>query len=169
MSGTRIRIAHAPSMNFVRATITSTMNVATAPGAVDQQPDPPAGLAEPQVPLGHPGLRQRERGEHADRVERDQPGDVRIERDHQGDRRAGQREDPVGEHEPVPARRELPRQEVVARVEVRQPGEVRVRGVRGEDEDQHRRDLQKRERGVPERARAVDRLADVGDDRRSAR
>ena len=139
------------------------------PGAVDQQAHAPALLAQPEVSLGHPGLRQRERREDADRVERDQLGDVGVERDHEGDRRRRQRDDPVGEHQAVPARRELPRQEVVARVEVGQAREVGVGGVGRQHEDQHRGDLQERERRVADRPRSVDRPADVRDDGRRAR
>ena len=50
-------------------------------------------------------------------------------------------------------------------MEAREPGEVRERGVGREDEDHHRRSLQHEVRGVPERARTVDGLADLGEDR----
>ena len=43
---------------------------------VDEEPALPVGFLARDVMLGHPGLRQRERREHADRVERDQLVDL---------------------------------------------------------------------------------------------
>ena len=124
-TGTNTITAQAPCANFVIAITTVTTAVVTAPSTVDREAVPPAGLAEPEVTLGHPGLRQRERGEHADRVERDQRVDVGLEQittsTVDGDRET---DDPVREDQAVPALGQLARHEVVVRVEVRQPREV---------------------------------------------
>ena len=61
----------------------------TAP--VDGQTEPPPFFLDAKVPLRHACLRQRERREDADGVERDQVRDVRLEHDRRGLRRAGQR------------------------------------------------------------------------------
>ena len=103
--------------------------------------------------LRHPGLRQREGREHAEGVQRDHRGDARAEHDDDDARGGGQRDDAVREHEPVPALGELPGHEGVARVEARQAREVGERGVRGEDQDQRRADLQDQEERAPDRRR----------------
>ena len=86
----------------------------------------------------HPGLRQREAGEHADGIQLDQQAGLPAERDDQHGRRARQHEDAVREDEPVAAVRQLPRHVAVAGDDRRQPGEVRVGGVRGQHEDRER-------------------------------
>ena len=77
-----------------------TMSVVRAPSPLITN-HPPPRLAKPQMALGHAGLRERERGEHAERVERDQLGHAGPEDDHQDGCRYGQGDDPVGEHQPV--------------------------------------------------------------------
>ena len=74
---------HAPSPNFVTAKMIVTIAVATEPDAVDHDAALPVRLAHPQVVLHHARLRQRERGEHADRVERDQRVGLAAEDDDQ--------------------------------------------------------------------------------------
>ena len=79
-------------MNFVAVTTTSTTPVVTAPIRlitidVRQPFMRVAALATLREPVPHhPGLRQRERGEHADHVELDQPVEVGVEGDDHDDR-----------------------------------------------------------------------------------
>ena len=91
-------------------------------GAVDEQAPAPALFLVCGVMLGHAGLRQRERREHADRVERDEPVDLGVGRDQHHDAGDGQEDDAVREHEPVAALGELAGHEVVAGVERREAG-----------------------------------------------
>ena len=70
----------------------------------------------------HPGLRQRERGEHADHVELDQPVQVGVERDDQDARERREDDHAVGEDEPVATVRELPGHVPVAREDRRDRG-----------------------------------------------
>ena len=65
--------------------------------------------------LGHPGLAQRETGEHSNRVQRDEPVHLTTGGCQGADGGPGKEEDAVGEHQPVAAYGELPRHEVVAR------------------------------------------------------
>jgi hypothetical protein len=90
----------------------------------------------------HAELAERERGEHADGVQRDQRVRDPAERDDERGGRRGEKQDPVGEDEPVTAVAELARQISVAGDDRRQAGEVGVGGVRGEDEDRRRGELQ---------------------------
>ena len=77
-----------------------------------------AGLA----PVGdHARLRQREAGEHAHRVQRDQRVEVALKDDEQHDRQPGQQHDAGGERQPVAAELEQARQEAVAGEEEAQP------------------------------------------------
>ncbi len=132
---------------------------------VDREADPPAGLPETEVALGHAGLGERERREHPDRVERDQLGHVGLEQHDQDGGRDGESDDPVREDQAVPADRELSRHEVVRGVEVRQAGEVGERRVGREDQDQRGGGLEREEQPVAERPLAEDRTADLRDDR----
>ena len=132
---------------------------------VHEQPELPSLLPQAEVALGHPGLRQGERREHAKRVERDHRRDARPEDDdHQAGRR-GQRHDAVREDQSVPALRELARHEGVAGVEAGQPREVGERRVGRQDQDQRRADLEHEEEEPPHRAGAVDGLRDARQDR----
>ena len=106
--------------------------------------------------------------EHADRVERDQPVDLRVGDDEHDDRRDREEDDAVREHEPVPALGELARHEVVLGVEAREPREVGEARVRGEHEDEHRAGLQPVEEHVADGAAAVHEPADLADDGRRA-
>jgi hypothetical protein len=108
---------------------------------VDHEASAPVRLFVRDVMLGHPRLRHRERREHADRVQRDEPVDLGARDDHESRSRDGEGDDPVREDEPVASLRELPRHEVVAGVEGGQPREVGKRRVRGQHEDEHRRRL----------------------------
>ena len=80
-------INHAPRVNFVSRDDDVTMPETTAPLALITKPVLPLRLALGEVVLGHAGLRQRERREHADRVERDQPVDLGAGDEQQHDRR----------------------------------------------------------------------------------
>ena len=86
MSGISSRTIQAPSSVLVTATMTRTMPVTSAPkpliSALVFQP----GALRPPPVDHHAGLRQRERDEHADHVERQQRVRVAAERDDQ-DRR----------------------------------------------------------------------------------
>src|SRR4029453_7196191 len=107
-SGIRPTISQAPSPNLVTATTPSTIVVSTAPtplsSACPRQPGarsrrhfrympacesekgtrpPPAGRAPPPPLQVHAGLRERERDEHADHVERDERVGVAAEDDDQ--------------------------------------------------------------------------------------
>ena len=128
---------------------------------VDRETVAPAGFAQAEVAPGHAGLRQGERGEHADRVQRDQLVDVGPEHDHERGRGDRETDDAVGEHQPLPALGERPRHEVIPRVEVRQSREVGERGVRGQDQDQRRRHLEHQEHRGPDRSAAEDRPPDL--------
>jgi len=100
------------------------------------------------------GLRQRERDEDADRVQRDEPVDAALVEREEQRRNDGQHDDPEGEGEPVAALRELPGHEPVDgqdRREARETGEARIRG---ENEDDRGRCLDE----VEEHAFADDRL-----------
>ena len=110
-----------------------------------------------------PGLRQREAGEHADRVERDEPVDLGVGDDQHRDRGDGEEDDAVREDQAVPALGELAGHEVVFGVEAREAGEVGEARVRGEHEDEHRARLQGVEEEITARAAAVDEAADLAD------
>ena len=88
--GTITMMTHAPCVNFVTAMITSTTNGQERAEAVDEQSGPPSLLLVPEVVAGHSRLRQREAGEHADRVERDEPVDLAVGREDHDDARARQ-------------------------------------------------------------------------------
>ena len=84
MIGTSTMTSHAPCVNFVTAMIRSTTSDRNAPMPLIEEPAPPAGLPLAQVVLRHAGLRERERREDADRVERDQPVDLGAGHDRRG-------------------------------------------------------------------------------------
>ena len=127
---------------LVVATMISTMPVTSAPkpliAALVRQP----GVRSVPPVDDHPGLRQRERHEDADHVERNQRVRVAAEDDQQHAPRARCRiDDAVGEREAVALVHELPRQESIARDDRRQPREVRIGRIRRQHQDQHRRGL----------------------------
>ena len=109
--------------------------------------------------LGHARLRQGERGEHADGVERDQLGDVGLEEDDRDGAGDGQGDDAVGEHQAVAALGELLGHERVVGVEAGQAGEVGEAGVGRQHQDEHGGGLGEQEQHVADGAAAVDRLA----------
>ncbi len=168
MIGTATTITHAPSPNLVMPKMMATTNETTPPKPLIDQPLLPAALAKAQVTLGHAGLRQRERREHADRVQRDEALDLGAGDDQQHDRGDRQGDDAVAEHEAVAALGQLAGQEAVGRLERRQPREVGEAGVGGEDEDERRRRLQRVEQHVADHAVAEHEATDLGDDRRRA-
>ena len=90
----------------------------------------------------HAELRQRERGEHADGVERDQRVGEAAERDDQQRGGAGEHEHAVREHQPVAPVGQLAGQIAVAGDDRRQPREVGVGGVRREGQDRRGRELE---------------------------
>ena len=105
------------------STVTSTTPVITAPKPLIacarriRRRSPGIGLGG-QVPApvpDHARLAERERDEHADGVERDQPGDLGLEADHQHDGERGEDDDAVGEGQPVAAGVQLAGQVAVLR------------------------------------------------------
>ena len=94
----------------------------------------------------HPALRQRERYEHPDHVERDQGVRVAAEHDEQRAGQHAQDQDAVRKRQPIALIHELARKKSIARDDRRQPREVCVRSVRGEDQNEHRRRLAPRNR-----------------------
>ena len=114
-----------------------------APDHVDDQPSLPVRFPQREVVTAHPELRQREPGEHAHRVQRDEQRDLGPERDDQDGREAGQQQDAVREHEAVAAVGQLTGQVPVAGDDRRQPGEVGVGRVGREHEDGERGDLER--------------------------
>ena len=111
--------------------------------AVDHDVALPARLLLLLVVTHHARLRERERREHADGVERDQRvGDAAEGDDAAAPAAPARNEDAVREHEPVAAVGELAGQVAVAGDDRRQPREVGVGGVGGEGEDRRGRELQ---------------------------
>ncbi len=109
--------------------------------AVEQPRCSPAGLLFPLPAHHHAELRERERGEDADGVERNQPLRLASEQRQHRQREHAERHDPERVGEAVAAERELARHEAVARHEIRQAREVGVGGVCRQHEDRHRREL----------------------------
>ena len=101
-----------------------------------------------------PGLRQREAGEHADGVERDEPADLGVGGDDQHDGRAR-----PATMMPLENTSRWPRlvswrgMKLSAGGEAGQPGEVGEAGVGGQHQDQHRAGLQGVEEHVADRRR----------------
>ena len=95
----------------------------------------------------HPDLAQRERDEHPDDVQLDQRGHLGVEGDDRHYCNPGQKQDAVGERQPVTAGVQLPRQVTVLREHRAEHGEPVEGGVGRQDEDQrgHRRDQQESE------------------------
>ena len=153
-------ISHAPSANFATAKITVTIAVETAPKPLMTALVPPAWLPFAQPVPHHAGLRQGDRGEDADRVERDEGIDLSAERDEHDDRDDGQDDDAGAERQALAAEGEAAGHEAVAREDRRQPREVGEARVGGQDQDAGRGQLEE----VVDRARAVDGAADLGDD-----
>ena len=169
MTGTSTTITHAPCVNLVTAMTTSTTSDSTAPMPLTNRPLRQPGSFVREVVLGHARLRQGERREHADGVERDEPVDLGAGDDHEHDRRRTARKMmPFENTSRWPALGELAGHEVVAGVEAGQPGEVGEARVGREHEDEHRAGLQRVVEDVAERAAAVHELADLGDDGRRA-
>ena len=116
---------------------------------VDHEPPPPAGFPGPAVVPGHAEAGHGESGEHPDRVERDERVDGGARHQHQRQGQRGQQDDPVGEHQPVPAPGQPAGQEGVVGDEagqVREPGEA---GVAAGEQDGGGRGLQRVERDLP--------------------
>ena len=130
--------------------------------AVDRGAPLPARRPQAAPPQEHPGLRQRERQEHANHVERDQLVRVAVEHPDQTAGRHAERDDAVAERQLVALVHELPRHEAVARDDRRQPRKVGVRRVRRQHQDRHRHHLQ---RVVEQGAAAEHRAADLRHDR----
>ena len=135
ITGTTTIGTHAPMVNLVMATMSSTTKVADAPDAVDDHAPPPARFPLAQVVAHHARLAEREGGEHADGVERDEGVGDAAEGDDEHAGGDGEEEDAVGEHEAVAPVGELAGQVAVPGDDRRQPGEVGVGGVGGQDED----------------------------------
>ena len=104
----------------------------------------------------HAGLRERERGEDSERVQRDHARDARTEDDDHDARGGSERDDPVREHEAMTTLRQLARHERVAGVEAREPREIGERRVGREDQDQCRGDSQRKVKGCCARQKLRD-------------
>ncbi len=147
--------------------MTRTRNVAAAPMRVDDDRPLPAFRRRLALVLllqpvaDHARLRQRERGEHADHVELDQPVEIGVERQDQQARERAQDDDAVREHEAVAAVGELPRHEPVASQDRGEPREVLVGRVRGEHQDGRGEELHE----VEEEPAAEHGMRDLPDDR----
>ena len=89
----------------------------------------------------HPRLRQRERDEDADHVQRDERMRVAAEGDQEDAGEGAQADDSVRKRQTVALVHELPRYVAVARENRCEPREVGVRRVRREHQDEHRRRL----------------------------
>ncbi len=136
----------APWVNFVTSTIDQHEAGHDAAEGVDRpRAAHPArasagsvSVAQQPVPVpDHAGLAERERDEHADDVELDQPGDLRRRtRRSAGRRTAGQQHDAVAEGQPVAAGVQLARQVAVLGEDRAEHREAVERGVRGQDQDQ---------------------------------
>ncbi len=135
ISGMTTTGTQAPMVNFDTTTTTSTMPVATAPTLLMTAPLLPARLPLPAVVPDHAGLRQREAGEHAHGVERDEGGGHAAEGDEQAAGRQRQEQDAVGEHQPVAPVEQLPGEEPVPGDDRAHRRERVVGGVGGQDED----------------------------------
>ena len=110
----------------------------------------------------HARLAQRERDEHADGVERDQPRDLGLEADHEHDRERGEDDDAVGEGQPVAAGVQLAGQVAVLREDRAEHREAVERGVRGQHQDQRRHDDDEEEPGPERREHGLRELGDHG-------
>ena len=87
-------ISHAPSANLaIGEDRASRSPVATAPKPLIAMLRRQPGVAVAPPVADHAGLRQRDRGEHADRVQRDQRLDATAERRQDDDRQDRQRDD----------------------------------------------------------------------------
>ena len=104
--------------------MTVTIPVATAPkpliAMLRRQPAPRSRSQWTTIPR----LRQGDRGEDADGVQRDERLDPPAERGEHDDREDREGDDPGAEREPLAAEREPAGHEPVAREERRQPREV---------------------------------------------
>ena len=78
MIGTSRMTIQAPWVNFVTAMIRSTTSDSNAPMPLIKEPARHPGSRVAEVVLRHARLRERERREHADRVERDEPVDLGV-------------------------------------------------------------------------------------------
>ena len=110
--------------------------------AVDERAGLPPGLLRLPPVDHHARLRQGERDEDANHVERQQRLRVAAEHDDEDRREGREHQDAVREGEPVALVHELARQIAVARHDRGEPREVGVRRVRREDEDERRARLE---------------------------
>ena len=144
MSGTTRTASHAPSANLETTTTTSVIPVADRAERVDPERVPRLRPADAAPVLHHPGLRQREREERADREEGDEPIGDAAEDDEQDAREEREHDDAVREDEPPAAHREGVGEEAVERedaAEAREVGEAGVRGEREHGDDRGDRDV----------------------------
>ena len=102
-------MSQAPSANFAMAKISVTMPVATAPTPLIAMLRRQPGSRPRHQWRTMPGLRQRDRGEYADRVQRDQCLDPAAERREDDDREHRERHDPCAERQSLAAEREATR------------------------------------------------------------
>jgi hypothetical protein len=103
---------------------------------VDEPAAAPARFPDPLVVHGHAEARHREPGEHADRVERDQPVDLGAGSDQEDHRDDREHDDAVGQRQPVAPLGQPAGQERVTRDEAGQEREAAEAGVAAGVEDQ---------------------------------
>ena len=101
----------------------------------------PARLPGPTPSADEARLREREREENPDRVQGDELGDAPVEDREDRGRDERQRDDPEREREPLSPVRELTGHEAIVREHRREPREAGEAGIRGEGEDDRRREL----------------------------
>jgi hypothetical protein len=136
-----ITISQAPSSNLVAVTTTAATPVRTAPKPFSRALPAPAGAAFAAPVPDHADLRDGEADEDADREERHEGVGVAAGEHQQGRRDRGQREHPVPVHLAVGLEGEDVREVVVAGQQLQQDRQPAERRVRGQGEQDHRREL----------------------------
>lgn len=137
--------------------------------AVDHLAVLPARLAQRAVVLHHAGPRDREPGEHTDRVERDEAREIGAGADDEGDAHDGKDDDAVGERQPVAAPGHPAGQERIPGDKAREVGEAVEARVAPGEKDQHRRDDDEVLEGEPDAVRPERPRRHLREDRRRAR
>ena len=135
------------------------------PDAVHHRFEEPSRAALSPPVDDHAGLREREGGEDAQGVQRDQPVDVAPEDDNQHPGEETQQHDPVREDQPVSPVGELARQEAVVRQDRTEAGKIGEAGVCRQQQDRGRRDLHRVVEPHPRAGAAEDGAGELIDDR----
>ena len=165
-SGKRTTTSHAPSVNFATAKMPTTIVDRIAADRLIASRRRHPGSRCSQVVFGHPVTGHREPGEHADRENRDQRIDRTAHGDQQCHRERRERDDAVGEHQPVTAFGQLPRQEPVFGDETGQRRKTVETGIRPGEQDGGARRLDKDVENVADHAVTEDRAGNLRQHRR---